>query len=187
MNILEDINAGQVFKILVYLFCVILLITCKTEKDNHKQTAFAFAVIASNNAKACDPGPISSNIQSQVRSHSLGFTWMNCEDLENYKLDSREFRSDITNAVNGLSFVTNASIFREDKSLLFPVSNLLFGTKESVLLDEKGFKKNPAMYNYVEYRAVFILEKQIVGISEESANAALLNAIESCKRNFKNE
>jgi hypothetical protein len=182
------------FLVLLILFS---LFNCDSKKNTDRQKQIAAVLFISANSSShstsssCSSSSINTSNSLQRKTHSARLANLDCYDLNNYQFDTRIFSSVLSNRLNAIPSAMSVNILHDNKSLTFPVSTLLFGTKESTLFDEKGFKKNPSLYNYTEYRTTLVdSEKNFTGVSatsEKSVAASLQMALERCKKEFSDE
>lgn len=114
---------------------------------------------------------------------------LNCNEISNYKFDSREFNPFSNLDSFQLTYNATISIRKQGQNFSFLMPTTLFNTSRSIIIDSGGYKTNPKLYHSKEYRALFFLGNGkfsgIEAVSEESADAAFQEAYQKClKENY---
>ena len=172
-----------------FSLCIIILIyfpNCHTKNNKNKQLAFAAVLFGMNNSNpSCDAEIISSNIH---QTRNIIANEIDCKEISNFKFDSRIFTPLLNSNVYQLKFENLISIELGGNNYLSLMPTVLFNTSQAIVFDSLGYKTNPRIYNYAEYRAMIFLKNgtytAIEGISGESVQSAYLEAFQKCQKEF---
>ncbi len=176
----------------ICILSLFLLLHCHTKNNKNKQIALAAVVFTANNSSSsCDAGIVASNILVQYQTRNIITEKIDCDDISNFKFDSRVFSPILNSGSNQLSFENTISIPQAGNSILFPMPTILFNTSRSILFDPVGYKINPKLYDYIEYRAMLFNRNGtytgMEAVSEESAEAAFREAFQKCQKGFSSQ
>lgn len=172
----------------LYILFLFLFLHCHSKNNKNKQIVLAAAFLAMNNSNsACDAGIVASNILIENQTRNI-IEEIDCNEISNFKFDSRVFSPFLNSAVNQLKFENTVSIFHSGNGVLFPMPTVLFNTSRSIFFDPVGYKTNPRLYDYTEYRAMLFYKNGthtgIEAASVESAESAFRLAFEKCQKEF---